>query len=214
MRMGFLVPLACAAYNFIPNEYSKESPFFLMFGRDTVLPLNTLLGPKMRYLGNDINILSLEARKNMFEIVATNLKMAQERGDPKNNPLPSKLQPVDAILVQNHTKGPFNPKYVGDYRVVALKGNQVEVRPSIGGPAEMKHIKHVKYILPADQYIKQIPDYSTFGRKTTFRMNPDKIPDLHWSLANTYHTTNIGQFDPQVTCVYTHCIDVDTFKSC
>ena len=71
-----LVPLACAAYNFIPNEQSKESPFFLMFGRDPVLPLNTLLGPKVRCLGNDMNILSLEAMKNMFEIAATNLKMA------------------------------------------------------------------------------------------------------------------------------------------
>ena len=70
------VTLAYAAYNFIPNEHSKESPFFLMFGRDPVLPLNTLLGPRMRYLGNDINILSLEAMKNMFEIAATNLKMA------------------------------------------------------------------------------------------------------------------------------------------
>ena len=71
-----LIPLACAAYNFIPKEHSKESPFLLMFGRDPVLPLNTLLGPKMRYLGNDINILSLEAMKNMFEIAATNLKIA------------------------------------------------------------------------------------------------------------------------------------------
>ena len=117
-------------------------------------------------------------------------------------------------MVQNHTKGPFNPKYVGDYCVVSLKGNHVEVRPSIGGPTEMKHIKHMKYILPADRYIKQIPDYSAFGRKTTFRMNPDKIPDLHWSLANTYCTMNIGQFDPEVTCISTHCVDVDTFKSC
>ena len=56
-----LVPLACAAYNFIPNEHSKESPFFLMFGRDPVLPLNTLLEPKVRYMGNDMNVLSLEA---------------------------------------------------------------------------------------------------------------------------------------------------------
>ena len=71
-----LVPLACAAYNFIPNEHSKELPFFLMFGRDPVLPLNTLLEPKIRYLGNDINILSLDAMKNMFEIAATNLKLA------------------------------------------------------------------------------------------------------------------------------------------
>ena len=29
-----IVPLACAAYNFLPNEYSRESSFFLMFGRD------------------------------------------------------------------------------------------------------------------------------------------------------------------------------------
>ena len=78
LEWDVLVPLACAAYNFIPNKHSKESPFFLMFGRDPVLPLNTLLGPRMRYLGKDINILSLEAMKNMFEIAATNLKMARE----------------------------------------------------------------------------------------------------------------------------------------
>ena len=79
LEWDVLIPLACAAYNFIPNKHSKESPFFLMFGRDPVLPLNTLLGPKMRYLGNDINILSLEAMKNMFEIAATNLKIAWEK---------------------------------------------------------------------------------------------------------------------------------------
>ena len=47
-----------------------------MFGGDPVLLLNTLLGPKIRYLGNDINVLSLEAMKNMFEIATTNLKVA------------------------------------------------------------------------------------------------------------------------------------------
>ena len=86
-----------------------------MFGRDPVLPLNTLLGPKMRCLGTDLNILSLEALKNMFEIAATDLKIAREKGDPDNNRLPTKLQPGDTVLVQNHTKGPFDPKYMGDY---------------------------------------------------------------------------------------------------
>ena len=41
--MDDLVPLACAAYNFLAYEHSKESPFIVMFGRDPVLPLNTLL---------------------------------------------------------------------------------------------------------------------------------------------------------------------------
>ena len=107
LKWDVLIPLACAAYNFIPNEHSKESPFFLMFGRDPVLPLNTLLGPKMRYLRNDINILSLETMKNMFEIAATNLKIAREKSNPKNNSLPTKLQPGDTVLVQKTPKDPL-----------------------------------------------------------------------------------------------------------
>ena len=63
----------------------------------------------------------------MFKIATTNLKIARERGDSKNNLLPSKLQPGDTVLVQNHLKGPFDPKYIGKYRVVSLKGNQVEI---------------------------------------------------------------------------------------
>ena len=175
----------------MPNEHSKESPFFLMFGRDPVLPLNTLLEPKIRYMGTDINIISLESMKILYEIVATNLKLARERGDPQKQPPPTKLQPGDTVVIQNHTKGPFDPKYIGDYRVVSLKGNQVEIQPAKGGPTEMKHIKHVKHVLPADRYINQLPNYSKFGRKTTLRINPDQIPDLHWKLAHTYHTTNI-----------------------
>ena len=84
LEWDVLIPLGCAAYNFMPNEHSKESPFLLMFGRDPILPLNTLLGPKVRYLGMDVNVLSLEALKNMFEIAATDLSMAREKGAPEN----------------------------------------------------------------------------------------------------------------------------------
>ena len=40
-------------------------------------------------------------------------------------------------------------------------------------------------------------------------MIPDQIPDLHWNLASTYHITNIGQIDPQITYMSTYCVDVD-----
>ena len=129
LEWDVLIPLACAACNFIPNEHSKESPFFLMFGRDPVLPLNTLLGPKMRYLGNDINILSLKSHEKHVCNSSYKSQNSARKGDPENNPLPTKLQPVDTVLVQNHTRGPFDPKCVGDYCIVALRGNQVEVRP-------------------------------------------------------------------------------------
>ena len=109
-------------------------------------------------------------------------------------------------MVQNHNKGPFDPKYIGDCHVVSIKGNQIEIRPSIGGPTEMKH---VKYVLPADQYIKHVPDYSTFGRKATLRMNPKQIPDLYWHLTDTYHTTNIGQSTLNIS---TPSMDVHTLS--
>ena len=75
----------------------------------------------------------------------------------------------------------------------------------------MKHIKHVKYIFPADKYIDKLPDYSGFGRKTTLRINLDQILDLHWKVANTYHTTNIGQSETGTTSIFIHNITVKSF---
>ena len=48
-----------------------------MFARDPILPLNTLLQPKVQYMGNDDNMISLEAMKSIFELVAVNLKNAR-----------------------------------------------------------------------------------------------------------------------------------------
>ena len=73
-------------------------------------------------------------------------------------------------------------------------------------------MKHVKYILNADRYIKHLPSFDTFGRKSTFRLNPDKMPDLQWNLANSYHTTSIGLTTPGTDVISTHYIDINTLS--
>ena len=84
------VPLACAACNCLPNEHSKESPFFLMFGREARIPLNTMLQPQIRYLGNDENILSIQALENMYQLLAAeNLQKARKKMAPGNFPQPT-----------------------------------------------------------------------------------------------------------------------------
>ena len=125
--------------------------------------------------------------------------------------MPTKLQPGDMVLIQNHVKGPFDPKFIGNYRVVSIKGNQVEIQPTVGGTTEMKHIKYVKPIVPANMYINQLPDYSRFGRKTTLRINPDQISGLHKKLADMYHTTNIGQSEIGNTTISLHNITAKIF---
>ena len=189
-----VIPLACAAYNFLPNEHSKESPFFLMFGRDAVLPLNSLLSLQMHYLGNDLNVLSLEASKNMFHIATENLNracMCHDSTLPKQ--LPHHFTEGNTILIKNRTAGPLDPKYVSDYRIVSFRGNQVELIPSTGGKSKMEHISNIKYIMPAERYISQMPDYECFGRQTKLHLNPKNILDLSWKWANTIHTQDIGR---------------------
>ena len=43
-------------------------------------------------------------------------------------------------------------------------------------------------------------------------MNPDKIPNLHWQLASTYHTTSAGQLGLQTSDISTYGVDVDTIS--
>ena len=163
-----VAPLACATYNFMPNENSRELPFFLMFTRDPILPLNTLLEPKIQYMGNDVNIISLEAMKSIFQLVATNLKNAREHRDSEQFPNVTKLQEGDTVMIINHTPKPFEPKYIGDYQIVKIIGHKVQLQLVQGGPLKEEHLDHIKYVLPAERYISALPDYEQFGRKTNF----------------------------------------------
>ena len=150
-----------------------------MFGRDPLLPLTKLLKPKIRYLGNDENILSLEALKNMYQLVVTNLKYAREKRQPRTY-VESKLKEGDLVLVKDHTAKPFQPRFKGNFGVIAQKRNQVEVKPLQGGETSKFHITDIKKVLLADQARAQLPDYNQLGRLTKLRLNPKDIPDLGW----------------------------------
>ena len=57
----------------------------------------------------------------------------------------------------------------------------------------MEHISNVKYIMPAERYISQIPNYETFGCQMKLCLNPRNIPDLSWKWAEMVHTQDIGK---------------------
>ena len=161
-----------------------------MYGRDPLLPLNKLLQPKIRYLGINENILSLEALKNMYQLVVTNLKLAQEKRQP-NMHLDPKLKEGDLVLVEDHTAKAFQPRFKGTHRVVSQKGNQVEIWPAEGGETIKFQVTDIKKIMPVDQAISQLPDYNKLGRLTRLRLNPKNIPDLDWQLASELNTTPV-----------------------
>ena len=188
MEWDQVVHLATAAYNFFPNEHSKESPFFLMFGRDPRVPLNTLLTPKIRYMGTEENILSLEALQRIYHLVAENLKIAKERLHKNQQAYPTKLKTEDMVMIKTHAEGQFQPIYKGYYRIVSFKGNQVQVIPVEGGKPHLVHITDVKYIMPVDSIIPHLPLPNQFGRMSKYNLNPKNIPDLKWNLSTILNT--------------------------
>ena len=179
-----VVPIACAAYNFFPNEHSQESPFFLMFGRDPRIPLTELLTPRIRYLGTDENILSLEAMTEIYHMVAQNLKLARECMDGK-----VKTYTVgDLVLLHNHTGKSLEPRFKDDFRVLLIKGNQIQLIPIHVKETRWAHISDVKYILPADTIIDHLTTKSISKRPSTLNIHPAREPDLQWQLATTLNT--------------------------
>ena len=99
---------------------------------------------------------------------------------PSPKQLPHHFTEGDTILTKNHTAGPFDPKYIGDYRIVSFRGKQVELIPSTESKSKMEHISNIKYIMPAERYISQLPDYEIFGQQTKLCLNPKNILDLSW----------------------------------
>ena len=131
----------------------------------------------------------MQALKNIYEVVAQNLKMVHAKIMDNVNPVPTKLKEGDLVLIKDHTAKAFQPHYGGNYRIVSFKGNQVEVCKTEVGNTTWVHLTDIKYILLVDNIITELPDYQSFGRKTKLRLNLDRIPNLHWNLSTTLNTT-------------------------
>ena len=181
--------LATAAYNFLPNEHSRESPFFIMFGHDPRLPLTELFQHKLRYLGTDETVLSLQALRNMYLVIAENLCKARERSITQYPKKSAPIQQNQLVTLKVHIRKTLDPRYEGTYRVIHIKGNQVELaRNGTVAPTKWAHISHLKPLLQADEIIEHLPKDSAFARKTKLALNPDKIPDLDWKRATELNT--------------------------
>ena len=157
-----------------------------MFGRDPLILLTKLLRPKLRYLGNNESILSLETLQNIYQLVVTNLKMAREKRQPSSL-VDSKLKEGDLVLIKDHTAKVFKPRFKGSFRVIKQKGNQVEIRLTEGGETTKVHVTDIKKVTPVEHVITHLPDYNKLGRLTKLRLNSKSIPDLDWQLASELH---------------------------
>ena len=133
----------------------------------------------------------LESLKNIYQIAAHNLKLAWTRMHREKTQQDTKVRTEDLIMIKTHNRKTFEPVYQGYYRVIKVRGNQLDVAPMEGGPTKTVHVKHAKVVLPVDRVVDSIPDYTKFGRKSKLTVNPEKIPDLNWELTTRISTLTL-----------------------
>ena len=80
LEWDHLLPYATAAFNWFPNEHSQESPHFLCFGFDPYLPHQAaFLQPKLRCLGLDRGMISLDKLTQAYLLTASNTNKGQSK---------------------------------------------------------------------------------------------------------------------------------------
>ena len=86
--------------------------------------------------------------------------------------------PNQFVTLKVHLRKTLAPRYEGNYHVVAVKGNQVELaREGMVLLTKWYHVSHVKPLLQANEAINWLPAYDTFGRKGKLAIHPDNIPN-------------------------------------
>ena len=179
-ELDYVTPLATASYNWLPNEHSKESPFFVMFGRDALTNHQHLISPKLSYMGTNDLILDLELISNIYQVQIHNLKLARQHVIEDQRPVPDpKIITGDLVLVKDHTSTSFMPKNKTDFCVIRVLGNKVEVKDN--SKKSWYHISDVKKIDMVTKLICQLPDYDAFGRKGRLSFVPECVQDHGWT---------------------------------
>ena len=188
MRNGLewdqIMAMATAAYNYFPNMSAKESAFFLMYGRDPVNKLSSILNAPRRYLCDDSGLPDLEAVKNMYQMVAQQLYNSRQRyiKENKYNKVPDHgILVGDLVLVKDHTAKSFEPKYKEDYRVVQIYGTNAHQVSDKRGKLHNVHITDVRHINMTQKVMTQLEQVYSTGRKAKNLIPQGLIPDLGWN---------------------------------
>ena len=135
-----------AAVRFHVNESSKFSPFFLLYNRDVVLPLDTILKPRKRYVGEDIHKIALQQQHKSFTLVHRRMKEAKRKQKEyaDKNSKEENFQIGDPVYLKNHRRtNKLDIKWKGYYRITDPTGPLTFVcRNQLDGTVVERFIPH------------------------------------------------------------------------
>ena len=130
------------------NTATKFSPHYILFKQDPILPLDTILRPRNKYLGDDQHKIDLEQMHILYTNVRDNIAHSQDRRLARENKdLQLKEYEInDPIFIKNSAmKNKYDILWKPYYRIYQKKGpRSYIVRDMITGKLYKTHVQHMK----------------------------------------------------------------------
>jgi hypothetical protein len=148
------------AYRTSVNETTRHTPFFLVYGRDPVLPMDTLLNPKFKYQGDDYVPTALQRLHVAFEAVKENTAEARKRNKQiyDKRAVERKFEPGDAVYLYDGTVKPGNTAKLSSpwkpyYRIIEQTSPvNFRIRSQLTGKTKIVHVNILKAAYPDETW--------------------------------------------------------------
>ena len=167
---------ALAAMRFNTNESTKHSPFFLMYGRDPVFPIDTLLKPRTKFVGEDFHKHILQNQHEAFTLVYKNIKKSKDRNIRYKNRNATEVtfEVNDPVFLRNHLrKTKLESKWKSYYRIIK-KTSPVTfvVKNQLDGTTTTANVRHLKPANILEWNIPKPDETRRPTRKTAYVVPP------------------------------------------
>jgi hypothetical protein len=182
LKWDVFLPSFCAAHNSSKSQSSGFSPFFLLYGRDMLLPVDTLLAHRTKYLGEDYFPQSLERMHTTFRLVRRHIKEQTNRNkkyhDKKANVKEIKFKVGEAVYFKNYERQTkLDSKWVPYYRIIKQRSpSSFVIKDQISGAIKNVHAKDLRHATDSELWDKTIPVPDNV-RKTRLVVPPSSEED-------------------------------------
>ena len=184
----YLSPIL-AAYRAGISESTGYSPFFLMYMRDPVLPLDNLLKPRRKYYGVEYHRVALERQHEAFTHVHRNLRKARARQKRYHDrgAVQVEFHVGDPVYLRNHCRhSKLDDRWISHYRVIEVNSPVTcTVRNQLTGDVRRAHIEHLvkaslDWPMPAPRVGKRKARYATPPENWDGEES-EEAPEAYWS---------------------------------